>query len=428
MVVPPTSPAAAPGAGPERPAPGRTGVWLVGARGSVATTAIAGAAAARAPGWSEPIGCVTERPALRRCRPAGVGGPGRSAGTTWSCTPLDEAGRAAGRRPGCMPAPLLAAAAADLRAVDAEIRAGYAPGDADGGAGGRGRAAGRRPRSTSGTGTAWTGWSWSTCRPPSRRTGHGPEHASRWPRWPAALRAGAPLPPSSLYAYAAFTAGCPFVDFTPSTGLRLPALRRAGPAGGPAVRRHRRQDRRDAGQGRARADVHGPGAAGPVLVGHQPARRRRRRQPGRPARGRPASRSPRQRGLAEMLGDPVAGPTAHRQRARPRRLEDRLGPRVVRGLPRRADEPAVHLAGLRLGAGRAAGAGPGPAARPGARGRARRARWPRWRSSSRTRSAATSTASPRSTTELCAWAAGLGGDRPGAREAPASSWSGRRPR
>ncbi|TYC19189.1 inositol-3-phosphate synthase, partial [Micromonospora sp. MP36] len=32
------------------------------------------------------------------------------------------------------------------------------------------------------------------------------------------------LPASSLYAYAAFTAGCPYVDFTPSTGARLPAL------------------------------------------------------------------------------------------------------------------------------------------------------------------------------------------------------------
>jgi myo-inositol-1-phosphate synthase len=32
------------------------------------------------------------------------------------------------------------------------------------------------------------------------------------------------LPPSSLAAYAAFRAGCPYVDFTPSTGARLPAL------------------------------------------------------------------------------------------------------------------------------------------------------------------------------------------------------------
>ncbi|GAA2898391.1 hypothetical protein GCM10020220_105120 [Nonomuraea rubra] len=32
------------------------------------------------------------------------------------------------------------------------------------------------------------------------------------------------LPPSALAAYAALRAGCPYVDFTPSTGARLPAL------------------------------------------------------------------------------------------------------------------------------------------------------------------------------------------------------------
>jgi myo-inositol-1-phosphate synthase len=32
------------------------------------------------------------------------------------------------------------------------------------------------------------------------------------------------LPPSSLAAYAALRAGCPFVEFTPSTGIALPAL------------------------------------------------------------------------------------------------------------------------------------------------------------------------------------------------------------
>ncbi|GAB2587762.1 myo-inositol-1-phosphate synthase [Paractinoplanes abujensis] len=40
----------------------------------------------------------------------------------------------------------------------------------------------------------------------------------------SAMASSAVLPPSSLYAYAAFSAGCPFVDFTPSTGARLPAL------------------------------------------------------------------------------------------------------------------------------------------------------------------------------------------------------------
>ncbi len=33
-----------------------------------------------------------------------------------------------------------------------------------------------------------------------------------------------PLPPSAVYAAAAFTAGAAFIDFTPSTGARLPAL------------------------------------------------------------------------------------------------------------------------------------------------------------------------------------------------------------
>jgi myo-inositol-1-phosphate synthase len=41
----------------------------------------------------------------------------------------------------------------------------------------------------------------------------------------AMAQEGTVLPPSSLYAYAAFLAGCSYVDFTPSTGARLPALR-----------------------------------------------------------------------------------------------------------------------------------------------------------------------------------------------------------
>ena len=42
---------------------------------------------------------------------------------------------------------------------------------------------------------------------------------------PSALAgAGEVLPPSLLYAYAAMTPGCPYVDLTPSTGMRLPAL------------------------------------------------------------------------------------------------------------------------------------------------------------------------------------------------------------
>ena len=42
----------------------RTGVWLVGARGSVAVSSLVGALAVRA-SLAEPVGCVTELPALR---------------------------------------------------------------------------------------------------------------------------------------------------------------------------------------------------------------------------------------------------------------------------------------------------------------------------------------------------------------------------
>jgi myo-inositol-1-phosphate synthase len=51
-----------------------------------------------------------------------------------------------------------------------------------------------------------------------------PAHASLAALAAALARPGQVLPPSSLYAYAAFSAGCPYVDFTPSTGARLPAL------------------------------------------------------------------------------------------------------------------------------------------------------------------------------------------------------------
>ena len=40
-----------------------TGVWFIGARGSVAVTSVVGALALRA-GLAEPLGCVTELPAL----------------------------------------------------------------------------------------------------------------------------------------------------------------------------------------------------------------------------------------------------------------------------------------------------------------------------------------------------------------------------
>ena len=51
-----------------------------------------------------------------------------------------------------------------------------------------------------------------------------PQHASLRALLHALDEGEAALPDSSLYAFAAFSAGCPYVDFTPSTGARLPAL------------------------------------------------------------------------------------------------------------------------------------------------------------------------------------------------------------
>src|SRR6266545_262729 len=119
--------------------------------------------------------------------------------------------------------------------------------------------------------------------------------------------------------------------------------------GGP-VRRVRRQDGGDPAAHRAGADVQGARPRGPVVVGHEPARWRRRREPGGSgARGRQAGVQAAWPGRAARRGGDRSA--AHRQRAGPRRAEGRLGPRVVRGLPRRPDDPAVHLDGLGLRAG-----------------------------------------------------------------------------
>ena len=66
--------------------------------------------------------------------------------------------------------------------------------------------------------------------------------------------------------------------------------------------------------------------------------------------GSPARRDPRL---------PAANPVSIEFIDRPGRLEDRLGPRPLRRLPGHADDAAIHLAGMRFGAGRPAGPRPG---------------------------------------------------------------------
>ena len=65
--------------------------------------------------------------------------------------------------------------------------------------------------------------------------------------------------------------------------------------------------------------------------------------------------------LAELLGYKPQSHRVDRVHRIAGRLEDGVGPHPLRGLPRHEDDAAVHLAGLRLAAGRAAGDRPRPA-------------------------------------------------------------------
>lgn len=177
-------------------------MWLVGARGSVATTVIAGCAAVSA-GLHPPTGMVTETPAF-----TGTGLPPLPSlvfgGHDTADCPLPKRAEflAAG---GVLPPGLPRAVHAELTAADREIRpGGPSPGDT---------------RDEEALITAFA----ADIRAFVRRSGLARavvvNVASTEP-----APTGDALPPSSLYAAAALRAGCPYVNFTPSTGLHHPAL------------------------------------------------------------------------------------------------------------------------------------------------------------------------------------------------------------
>ncbi|MEU9829286.1 inositol-3-phosphate synthase [Micromonospora chersina] len=194
----------------------RTGVWLVGARGSVATTSIVGALALRA-GLTGPTGCVTELPELR--------GPALPSfadlvfgGHDVVDTPLPKRAEALAAA-GVLPGRLVDALAGELAEVEAALR----PAPSGGSAAERVAAVAhdlsefRRRHALDRVVVVNVS---ATEPAPEPHPAHDDLAALR-----AALAGPAEvLSPSSRYAYAAFTAGCPYVDFTPSTGARLPAL------------------------------------------------------------------------------------------------------------------------------------------------------------------------------------------------------------
>ncbi|MGW8066179.1 inositol-3-phosphate synthase [Streptomyces ziwulingensis] len=187
-----------------------TGVWLVGARGSVATTAVSGCAALAA-GLLPPTGLVTETPAF-----ADSGLPALAslvfAGHDTAGTPLPKRAEELAAQ-GVLPHWLPAAVQGELTAADERIRTGGPlPGDT------------RTPEELIADFA-------TDLRDFARHTGVArtvvvnvastePEPARG--TWPA----------SSLYAAAALRAGCAYADFTPSTGLRHPQLQGAARASG----------------------------------------------------------------------------------------------------------------------------------------------------------------------------------------------------
>ncbi|GIG56178.1 myo-inositol-1-phosphate synthase [Longispora fulva] len=204
----------------------RTGVWLIGARGSVAVTSMVGALAVRA-SLAAPLGCVTELPELRSAAVPTLGDL-VFGGHDMSTVGLVKKARDLAAS-GVLPGALVEAVAAELDMIEVEVLP--APG---GGVPCEGSPDGRVQADTAARIVSdlrafrdrhdlarIVVVNVSSTEPVA--TPH-PAHADL-----AALRAaldlpGAVLPASALYAYAALSAGCPFVDFTPSTGARLPAL------------------------------------------------------------------------------------------------------------------------------------------------------------------------------------------------------------
>ena len=197
---------------PERipAAAARTGVWLIGARGSVATTVIAGGAALAA-GLLAPAGLVTESAAL-----AGSGLPALSSlvfgGHDVAATPLAKRADELAAQ-GVLPHWLPAAVQGELAAADALIRpGGPLPGDDRDHEQLIGAFATDLRDFARTTGVARTVVVNLASTEPEPARG----------QWPA----------SSLYAAAALRAGCAYVNFTPSAGLHHPQLAAAARASG----------------------------------------------------------------------------------------------------------------------------------------------------------------------------------------------------
>ncbi|KUN14806.1 inositol-3-phosphate synthase [Streptomyces canus] len=188
----------------------RVGVWLIGARGSVATTVVAGCAAMTA-GLHPPTGLLTETPPFTESGLPALSSLVFGGHDTLDC-PLPKRAEALAAG-GVLPHGLPTAVSAELAAAEREIRpGGPLPGDT---------------RSEEELIAAFAADIRSFVRRCRLTRAVVVNVASTEP-----APTGDALPPSSLYAAAALRAGCGYVNFTPSTGLHHPSLRRQAASSG----------------------------------------------------------------------------------------------------------------------------------------------------------------------------------------------------
>jgi myo-inositol-1-phosphate synthase len=194
------------------------GLWLVGGRGSVATTAVTGLAAICSE-LADHTGLVTELPALRGSGLVGwdhvvVGGHDVTA------APVQRRAEQLAAA-GVLPVGLPAACADQLAAYESRLRPGYVAGLGDQREQVHRLSADLADFASREHLDRLVVVNVASTEPAVPESTLGLSLPVLEADWAAGR---APLPPSSVYAAAAFKAGAAFVDFTPSAGARVPAL------------------------------------------------------------------------------------------------------------------------------------------------------------------------------------------------------------
>jgi len=196
----------------------RTGLWLVGARGSVATTVATGLALITA-GGAGPDGLVTEQPDLAGADLVPLDHLVVGGHDVTDVPLLKRAAQLADA--GVIPHTALALVSDELDRTCSRIRHGHRDAEERQADAVERLAADIRAFAQAESLARVVVVNVSSTEPVVRDD---PAHASLDALEQAWAAGESPLPPSAVYAAAAFTAGAAFVDFTPSTGARLPAL------------------------------------------------------------------------------------------------------------------------------------------------------------------------------------------------------------